>query len=93
MTLVTQDEFAASSCNKNWYHKNTVLCQRNSEMRVIGSKLPPIHSHSYIEFIVPGLIMMQVITSAYSHTVSTLFFAKMVHNLDELIVSPTPSWL
>lgn len=59
----------------------------------IGSKLPPIHGHTYIEFIVPGLIMMQVIMSAYSHTVSTFFFAKMVHNLDELLVSPTPAWL
>ncbi len=59
----------------------------------IGSKLPPIHGHTYIEFIVPGLIMMQVITSAYMHTVSTFFFAKFVHNLDELIVSPTPAWL
>ncbi len=59
----------------------------------IGSKLPPIHGHTYLEFIVPGLIMMQVITSAYTHTVSTFFFAKFVHNLDELIVSPTPAWL
>jgi len=59
----------------------------------IGSKLPPVHGVSYIAFIVPGLIMMQVITSAYSNTVSTFFFAKMIHNLDELIVSPTPAWV
>lgn len=59
----------------------------------IGSKLPPTHGFSYIQFIVPGLIMMQVITSAYSNTVSTFFFAKMIHNLDELLVSPTPAWV
>src|SRR6185437_13538766 len=59
----------------------------------IGSQLAPIHGFSYIQFIVPGLIMMSVITSAYSNTVSTFFFSKMVHNLDELIVSPTPTWV
>ncbi len=59
----------------------------------IGSQLAPIHGFSYIQFIVPGLIMMSVITSAYSNTASTFFFSKMIHNLDELIVSPTPSWV
>lgn len=59
----------------------------------IGSQLAPIHGYSYMQFIVPGLIMMSVITSAYSNTVSTFFFAKMIHNLDELIVSPMPSWV
>lgn len=59
----------------------------------IGSQLPPIHGFSYIQFIVPGLIMMSVITSSYQNTVSTFFFAKMVHNIDELIVSPMPNWV
>lgn len=59
----------------------------------IGSQLAPINGYSYMQFIVPGLIMMSVITSAYSNTVSTFFFAKMIHNLDELIVSPMPSWV
>lgn len=59
----------------------------------IGSQLAPVQGFSYIQFIVPGLIMMSVITSSYQNTVSTFFFAKFIHNLDELIVSPTPSWV
>jgi len=59
----------------------------------IGSQLPPIEGHSYMQFIVPGLIMMQVITSSYMNTVSTFYFAKWTHTLDEMLVSPMPEWL
>jgi ABC-2 type transport system permease protein len=59
----------------------------------IGSQLAPIHGFSYMQFIVPGLIMMSVITSSYSNTVSTFYFAKWTKTLDELLVSPTPDWV
>ncbi|HEY6021425.1 MAG TPA: ABC transporter permease, partial [Candidatus Paceibacterota bacterium] len=59
----------------------------------IGSQLAPIHGHTYIQFIVPGLIMMSVITSSYMNTVSTFYFAKWTKNLEELLVSPTPDWV
>jgi len=59
----------------------------------IGSQLPPIHGLSYIQFIVPGLIMMSVITSSYMNTVSTFYFAKWTRTLDEILVSPMPDWL
>ena len=61
--------------------------------KFIGSQLPPIHGFSYILFIVPGLVMMQVITNAYSNTSTALFMAKFMHNLDEMIVSPMPEWV
>ncbi|MDQ1299760.1 MAG: Transport permease protein [Patescibacteria group bacterium] len=59
----------------------------------IGSQIAPIDGFSYMQFIVPGLVMMTVITSAYMNTVSTFYFAKWVHTLDELLVSPMPSWV
>lgn len=59
----------------------------------IGSQVQPIDGFSYMQFIVPGLVMMTVITSAYMNTVSTFYFAKWVHTLDELLVSPMPSWV
>jgi ABC-2 type transport system permease protein len=59
----------------------------------IGSQLQPIHGYSYIQFIVPGLIMMSVITSSYMNTVSTFYFAKWMRNIDEILVSPTPDWV
>lgn len=59
----------------------------------IGSQLPPIHGYSYILFIVPGLVMMQVITNAYSNTSTALFMAKFQNNLQEMLVSPMPEWV
>lgn len=61
--------------------------------KFIGSQLAPIHGFAYIQFIVPGLIMMSVITSSYMNTVSTFYFAKWTKTLDEILVSPMPDWL
>jgi len=59
----------------------------------IGSQIPPINGYSYMQFIVPGLIMMSVITSAYMNTVSTFYFAKWTKTIEEVLVSPTPNWV
>jgi ABC-2 type transport system permease protein len=59
----------------------------------IGSQLAPTDGHPYIQFIVPGLVMMAVITSAYTNTVSTFFGAKMQRYLEEFLVSPLPNWV
>src|SRR5580698_3676822 len=61
--------------------------------KFIGSQLAPIHGFTYIEFIVPGLIMMAVITSSYMNTASTFYFAKWTKTLDEMTVSPMPGWV
>ncbi len=54
----------------------------------IGKKIGTIQSVSYIEFIVPGLIMMAIITSAYANVSASLFSAKFQNNIEELIISP-----
>jgi ABC-2 type transport system permease protein len=59
----------------------------------IGSQIAPIEGFTYMQFIVPGLIMMSVITSSYTNTVSTFYFAKWIKTLDEMLVSPMPAWL
>lgn len=59
----------------------------------IGSQVKPISGFSYMQFIVPGLVMMTIITSAFQNTVSSFFFAKFQRNIEELMVSPTPYWV
>ncbi len=59
----------------------------------IGSQLPPVHGVSYIMFIVPGLVMMQIIMNAYSNSSTALFMAKFQRNLEEMMVSPMPDWV
>lgn len=56
----------------------------------IGSQISPIGGKTYMEFIVPGLIMMTIITSSFSNTVSSFYMAKFQKNIEEILVSPTP---
>ena len=46
---------------------------------------------SYMEFIVPGLIIMSVITSSYSNVASSFFSQKFQKNIEELLVAPVPT--
>ncbi|MBS3123365.1 ABC transporter permease [Candidatus Woesearchaeota archaeon] len=59
----------------------------------IGSRIEKINGFSYIEFIVPGLIMMAVITNSYSNVVSSFFGAKFQRSIEEILVSPTSAWI
>ncbi|MFZ4461456.1 MAG: ABC transporter permease [Patescibacteria group bacterium] len=59
----------------------------------LGKQIANIHGVPYIQFIVPGLVMMSVLTSAYSNVSSSFFGAKFQRNLEELLVSPTPAWI
>jgi len=60
---------------------------------LIGSRIGEMGGYSYIEFVVPGLIMMAVITSSYSNVVSSFFGAKFQRYVEELLVSPTPNYI
>jgi ABC-2 type transport system permease protein len=49
--------------------------------------------YDYMDFIVPGLIMMSVITNSYSNVVSSFFSLKFQKNIEEILVSPVPNWV
>lgn len=44
-----------------------------------------------MQFIVPGLIMMAVITNSYSNVCSSFFGSKFQKNIEELLVAPVPT--
>ena len=60
---------------------------------LIGSRIGEMGGFSYMEFVVPGLIMMAVITNSYSNVASSFYSAKFQRNVEELLVSPTPNWV
>tara|TARA_B100000029_G_C17593660_1_gene963336 strand:- start:119 stop:829 length:711 start_codon:yes stop_codon:yes gene_type:complete len=60
---------------------------------LIGPRIGQMDGFNYIDFIVPGLILMQVITGSYSNVVSSFFGAKFQHSLEEMLVSPTPNYV
>ena len=56
--------------------------------KFIGSQLSDIHGYSYMQFIVPGLIMMSIIMNAYNNTVFSFFIARFHKSIEEILVSP-----
>ncbi|PSF05760.1 ABC transporter permease [Marinobacter fuscus] len=59
---------------------------------LIGSRIGEMGGFDYMQFIVPGLIMMAVITNSYSNVVSSFFSMKFQRSIEELLVSPVPNW-
>ena len=60
---------------------------------LIGSRVGQMEGFSYMAFIVPGLIMMSVITNSYSNVASSFYSAKFQGNIEELLVSPVPTYI
>jgi ABC-2 type transport system permease protein len=61
--------------------------------KLIGDRIGMIHGVSYMEYIVPGIILMSVISHSYANVVSSFYSTKFQHNIEELLVSPVPNWV
>lgn len=55
---------------------------------IVGERIGEMSGRPYMEFIVPGLIMMSVITNSYSNVASSFFSAKFQRNIEEMLVAP-----
>ncbi|WP_372981046.1 ABC transporter permease [Marinobacter sediminum] len=60
---------------------------------LIGARIGEMGGFDYMAFIVPGLIMMAVITNSYANVVSSFFSMKFQRSIEELLVSPVPNWV
>ena len=60
---------------------------------LIGSRIGEMGGFSYMQFVVPGLIMMAIVTNSYANVVSSFFGAKFNNSVEELLVSPTPNYI
>jgi ABC-2 type transport system permease protein len=62
--------------------------------KLIGSRIGTIEGgFSYIQYIVPGLVMMSIITNSYGNISSSFFGAKFSRSVEEMLVSPMPNWV
>ncbi|MBD8897757.1 ABC transporter permease [Rhodanobacter sp. DHG33] len=62
--------------------------------KLVGSRIGSIDGgFSYMEYIVPGLVMMNIITSSYANISSSFFGAKFQRSVEEMLVSPMPHWI
>ncbi len=61
--------------------------------RLIGSQIGAMQGTPYMDYIVPGLILMAVITNAYANVVSSFFSSKFQRNIEEMLISPVPNYI
>lgn len=60
---------------------------------LIGERVGPMAGMPYRDFIVPGLILMSVITNSYANVVSSFFSAKYQRHVEEMLVAPVPHYV
>ena len=60
---------------------------------LIGPRIGPMEGFDYMEFIIPGLIMMTVITNSYANVVSSFYGSKFQRHIEEMLISPTPNYI
>ena len=59
--------------------------------KLIGSQIGDVGAHSYIEYIIPGLVLMSVITNAYANVVASFYSSRFHGNIEEMLISPMPA--
>jgi ABC-2 type transport system permease protein len=60
---------------------------------LIGPRIGQMDGFDYMEFIIPGLIMMAVITNSYSNVVSSFYGSKFQRHIEEMLISPIPNYI
>ncbi|RMG36422.1 MAG: ABC transporter permease [Gammaproteobacteria bacterium] len=60
---------------------------------LIGEQIGEMDGYRYVDFIVPGLILMAVISNSYANVVSSFYQAKFQRNVEEMLVAPIPAWV
>jgi ABC-2 type transport system permease protein len=59
---------------------------------VIGHRIGLMQGYPYIDFIAPGLILMSLIMVAYMNVSSSFFSSRFMRNIEDILISPMPSW-
>ena len=60
---------------------------------LVGRQLSGMGAHSYMEYIIPGLILMTVITNSYSNVVTSFYSTRFHKNIEEMLISPMPAYI
>lgn len=61
--------------------------------RLIGKQIGMVGGFQYIDYILPGLILMAVITNSYGNVVASFYSSKFQRSIEEMLVSPLPNYL
>jgi ABC-2 type transport system permease protein len=61
--------------------------------KLIGGRIGEMQGIQYMDFIVPGIILMSVITNAYGNVVASFYSSKFQRNIEEMLIAPVPGWM
>jgi len=59
---------------------------------LIGPRIGTMDGFDYIQYMIPGIIMLSVITNSYANVVSSFYSVKFQKSIEELLISPMPNW-
>lgn len=60
---------------------------------LIGSQIADMDGFSYMDYIVPGIVLMSIISNSYANVVASFYGAKFQRHIEEMLVSPTPNFV
>ncbi len=60
---------------------------------LIGSRVGEVGGQPFIDYILPGIILMGVISNSYGNVVSSFYGTKFQRNIEELLIAPVPNWV
>ena len=55
---------------------------------VVGPRINAIAGHRYIEFVLPGVLMMNIINAAFLQASSQIYFQRFMRSIEETLVAP-----
>jgi ABC-2 type transport system permease protein len=58
----------------------------------LGERLSVVEGFSYAQFVVPGLVLMGVISNSFANTSSSVFISRYLGNFVDLLVTPITAW-
>jgi len=55
---------------------------------VLGKKIDLIVGIPYLQFVFPGILIMNMLSSAFEHTASSVYFGTWIRSIEEMLVAP-----
>src|SRR5271163_2683033 len=55
---------------------------------VVGGRIALIGGHRYLQFVLPGILMLNVVNASFLQSSSQIYFARFMHYIEEALVAP-----
>jgi len=55
---------------------------------VIGGRMPTIGNHKYLVFVLPGILMMNIVNASFLQASNAIYFSRFQRYVEETLVAP-----